>query len=273
MVITVDEKGRERKWGPLSGTTAWRAGSFWEDMKMTVKVFIQRGEERKEVGVEKRTQGGRKIFWFCEKPSPHPQERQDVGDDQPIQEAEDGGMQEDTPEEKQKMEMTGLEERIAALERENGELKNTLREMEKMIVQQENTTKEMVQQLSTVKTAITQIAEHAQRQILFNESAKTSMAELVQEVQKHQNNFQEVVRVLQIHEEHILKSGTASEEMAQRINALIQDSQNKNMWIGSLMRENQEQSQVLRQHHVGQQVLAEVIKTMANQYQHQQTHQ
>ena len=55
--------------------------------------------------------------------------------------------------------------------------------------------------------------------------------------------------MLQSHEEHTLKNGTASEEMAQRINALTKDSQNKNMWIGSLMRENQEQSRVLRQHH------------------------
>ena len=86
MVVTVDDKGRERKWGLLSRTTTWRAGSFSEEMERTVKVFIQRDEERKEVSVEKRNQGGRKIFWFCEKPSPQPQERQEGGDDQPIQE-------------------------------------------------------------------------------------------------------------------------------------------------------------------------------------------
>ena len=165
------------------------------------------------------------------------------------------------------MEITGLEERIASLEKENGDLKRALQEIERMIVLQDNTAKEMVQQLSMVKTAIREIAEHTQRQIHFNESAKTSMAELVQEVQKHQNNFQEVVRVLKNHEKHILKNGTASDEMGQYINALVQDSQNKNVWIGNLMREKQEQSQVLRQHHMGQQAIADVIKLMmAGQY-------
>ena len=129
----------------------------------------------------------------------------------------------------------------------------------------------MEQRFIVAETAVAQIAVSSQRQILFSESAKTSIAELEQEVQKHQNNFQEVVRVLQSHEQLILKNGTASDEMAQRINALIQDSRNQNTWIGSLMRENQEQSQVLRQHHLGQQVLAEVIKgMMAGQNQGQQ---
>ena len=41
----------------------------------------------------------------------------------------------------------------------------------------------------------------------------------------------------------------------------------------SLMRENQEQTQVLRQHEMKQQVLAEVIKTVVNQQQEQQPHQ
>ena len=180
-------------------------------------------------------------------------------------------MQEDTPEEKHAMEKKWLFERIASLEYGNGELKKTLQEMERTIALQENAAKEMAQRFTIVETAITQIAEHAQRQILFSESAKTSIAELVQEVQKHQNNFREVVRVLQSHEEHILKNGMASEKMVQRINALIQDSQNKNMWIGSLIREKQEQSQVLRQHHLGQQIIAEVIKGMiACQHQFQQ---
>ena len=70
IIITMDEKGKERKWGPLSRITAWRAGSFWEDMEGKVKVFIQKGETKSEVTVEERIQCGRKMFWFVEKPAP-----------------------------------------------------------------------------------------------------------------------------------------------------------------------------------------------------------
>ena len=183
-------------------------------------------------------------------------------------------MSEDDHEERETGQKLWLMEKVTSLEKENGELKKTLQEMGKKITSQERTMKEMEQRFIRVETAITQIAEHARHQILFNESTKTSLAELVQEVQKHRDNFHEVVRVLENHEKHILKNGTASEEMAQSINALIQDSQNKNMWIGSLMRENQEQSQVLRQHYMRQQVIAEVIKGMMNQqHPHQPTQQ
>ena len=58
--------------------------------------------------------------------------------------------------------------------------------------------------------------------------------------------------------------------MAQRINALIQENANKTVWISSLMRDSQEQTRVLRQHQLGLQVQAEVIKAVANQQQNQQ---
>ena len=29
-VVTVDESGQEKKWGPLSRASAWKAGSYWE---------------------------------------------------------------------------------------------------------------------------------------------------------------------------------------------------------------------------------------------------
>ena len=56
-----------------------------------------------------------------------------------------------------------------------------------------------------------------------------------------------MVLILQTHEEHIVKTGTATREMAQSINALIQDSEKKTVWISSLMRDSQEKTQVLRQ--------------------------
>ena len=61
--------------------------------------------------------------------------------------------------------------------------------------------------------------------------------------------------------------------MAQYINALVQENENKNLWIGSLVREAEAQTQVLWQHHLGQQVLAEVIKKMARQHPPQQPSQ
>ena len=91
---------------------------------------------------------------------------------------------------------------------------------------------------------------------------------MAEEVGKYQDNFREVVRILQTHEEHIVMNGAASQEMAQRINALIQENANKTVWISSLMRNSQEQTHILRQHELGLQVQAEVIKVVANQQQH-----
>ena len=89
-------------------------------------------------------------MWLAEK-TPNPPQTVEVGDDQPIQESEDGGMQEDTPEEKHAMEITGLEERITSLERENGELRNALQEMARVVAQQDNAVKDMVQRFTWLK--------------------------------------------------------------------------------------------------------------------------
>ena len=107
----------------------------------------------------------------------------------------------------------------------------------------------------------------------FNESTRTSVVGVVEETKKHQEHFQEVVRVLQNHEQHILTNGVASQEMAQYVNALALDNENKKQWITSLMKESQAQAEVLRQHHLGQQVLAEVIKEMADPWQQPQPQQ
>ena len=64
-------------------------------------------------------------------------------------------------------------------------------------------------------------------------------------------------------------TGAASQEMAQRINALIEENANKTVWISSLVRDSLEKTQVLRQHQLGLQVQAEVIKVVANQQPHQ----
>ena len=119
-------------------------------------------------------------------------------------------------------------------------------------------------------TSITEIVEQVRRQNLFNEGVRASFTSLAEEVKKHQDNFHEVVRILQAHEEYIVKTGEASQEIAQNINVLIQDSENKTVWISSLMRDAQKKTQVLRQHQIGLQVQAEVIKSVVNQQQHPQ---
>ena len=59
-------------------------------------------------------------------------------------------------------------------------------------------------------------------------------------------------------------SGAASQEMAQYINALVQENEKKRMWNGALIKEDQAQAQALQQHEMGQQVLAEMLKLVMN---------
>ena len=62
----------------------------------------------------------------------------------------------------------------------------------------------------------------------------------------------------------------AAEGMTQFINALIEENEKAKMWIAGLMKEFQAQEEVLRQHHLGQQVIAEVIKLIVAQQAQQQ---
>ena len=66
-VVTVEEGGRERTWGPLSRIAVWRAGCFWQDMQGAAKVFIKKDGKMDEVEVELRVEGGRERFWFNQK--------------------------------------------------------------------------------------------------------------------------------------------------------------------------------------------------------------
>ena len=241
-------------------------------MDRKVKVFLEKDGKRDEVHVEKRIQGGRIVFWFEEMIPQPPQQRQECevdGDTEMVEETETveeaTGVEEVTPEEINTERMMWLTEKATTLENEKEAMKRTIQAMEAKIEFQENTIKHVVDRLLIVENAITQIAEHIQQQTAFNESTRTSVAEVVEETKKHQEHFQEVVRVLQNHEQHILTNGVASQEMAQYVNALALDNENKKQWITSLMKESQAQAEVLRQHHLGQQVLAEVIKRIANQ--------
>ena len=151
-------------------------------------------------------------------------------------------------------------------------MKSKIGEMEAKMSQQDEAARMAAERHAALESALAEIVGNLQQQIAFSESVRASFAGLVEEVQKHQDYFKEVVRVLQNHEQHISTSGLASQEMAQYINALSQANENNAMWIADLMRETNAQSQVIQEQYVKQHVLAEVMKRIVVQTQ-QQTQQ
>ena len=130
-IITVDENGREKTWGRLSGSSARRAGSFWEEMDRKVKVFLEKDGKRNEVHVEKRIQGGRICFWFDENIAQPPQQPQECEVDDETETVEEAtGVEEVTPDEMQKERMMWLTEKATTPENEKEELKRIIRDME-----------------------------------------------------------------------------------------------------------------------------------------------
>ena len=49
----MEKSGKERTWEPLSRTAAWKAGCFWEESKGDAMVFLEKGNEKIKVSVEK----------------------------------------------------------------------------------------------------------------------------------------------------------------------------------------------------------------------------
>ena len=231
---------------------------MWEDMGRDVRVFLEEDGQRKEVDVEKRRANRMEIFWFKEKNQQPPQEGEGAGDGSVTE--EDVTMQEDTPEEVQAKKETTLVETITSLQKENEAMKAKIHEMEVRMAQQEEAARVAAGRHAAIESAIAEIVGHVRGQITFSESVRASLAGLVDEVQRHQDCFQEVAKILNSHEQHIVTSSAASQEMAQYINALAQENEKKTMWIAGLMRESNAQSQVIREQHVKQHVLAEMMK-------------
>ena len=274
-IITIDGSGLVRRWGLLSRENALRAGCYWEDMDRTAKVYLEKDQKRTEVLVEMIVRGGRPRYWFKEKKTQNQEEgQQETQDDESVTEddpiTEDSGMQEVSPEERQSEQLDGLAEKVASLEKENCELKKAVQEMEAKTSLQAQAIMATAERCSVMENAIMKIAQHVQQQEVFNGSVKTSIDSLESQVRTHQDNFQEVVRIFQNHEKYIVRNGAVADEMAQYINALIEDAEKKRLWIGNLMKESQAQEEVLKQHHMGQQVLAEVMKRFVFQQEQQQ---
>ena len=145
-VVTVDKSGKEKTWGPLSRTAAWKAGCFWE-MKGDAKVFLEKSGEKKEVSVEKLIGQDGPRFWFKDlipdwKPDPpkeQPEKRledqsatEDAADDTTTEEAIPV-MSEIDPGEVETDKTMWLSEKVTSLEKENGELRKALHEMQAKI--------------------------------------------------------------------------------------------------------------------------------------------
>ena len=117
-----------------------------------------------------------------------------------------------------------------------------------------------------METAIGQIAECAQRQDSVIASSRASIQGLMDEVNIHRIIFQKSMDdqadPRSIHREECV----VTQEMAQYINALIQDNQNENMRMESMVKELQAQAEILRQQRVGQEVIAEMMKRMLAGY-------
>ena len=116
-------------------------------------------------------------------------------------------------------------ETVTSLEKENEAMKTKIQEMEAKMAQQDEAARVAAARHATLESALAEIVGNLQQQIAFSESVRASFAGLVEEVPRHQDYFKEVVRVLQNHEQHISTSGLASQEMAQYINALAQETE------------------------------------------------
>ena len=99
--------------------------------------------------------------------------------------------------------------------------------MEAKLAIRDNIAKGVIERCAAMENVITQIVDQVQLQNTINESARASIVGLVEEVKIHQGNLRDVARVLQNHEQHIVKNGAASQEAVQYINALAQENEKK----------------------------------------------
>ena len=147
--------------GPLSKANAWRAGSYLEDIDGEALVFLEKDHKRRAVKVEKRIGGEKELFWLREK------------DHQPQGNGDD--MQEDTPEERRSEQLDALTEKVASLEKENGELKKTIGEMEAKMALQAKAIMATCERFTTIETGMMEIVQHVGQHEAFNRSVRTSI--------------------------------------------------------------------------------------------------
>ena len=121
-------------------------------------------------------------------------------------------------------------EKVTSMERENEEMKKALEEMATRVGLQESKLKQYVDLQGVLDSAVSRVCESVQLLNAFTESASAAITGLAGEAKRHQNAFREVWMILLNHEEHIHQTGAESQEMAQYINALIEESEKKLSW-------------------------------------------
>ena len=150
-----------------------------------------------------------------------------VTEEDPVTEVDVPPMSEDEAEERETGQKIWTSEKVTTLEKENEELKKALHELETRLSNQETSSRQLEERCARMETAIMQIVEFVQQQNSTIENSRASVNSLVEEVTTHRDYFQKVGMIMQVHEQHIVRSGAMTQEMAQYINALIQENQQK----------------------------------------------
>ena len=131
------------------------------------------------------------------------QEGNERMDEQAVTVEENHGVEEVPPEEIQTERMMWLAEKVTSLQNENVEMKRVIQEMEAKIALQESVMKEVVERHMREEAAIAFIAEHIQRQEVFNKSAISCINDIVEKIKNHQEGFRGMATILQVNEQHI----------------------------------------------------------------------
>ena len=99
-------------------------------------------------------------------------------------------MKEDTSEERWSEQLEGLTEKVASLEKENGELKKALKELQAKAAGQTEAIRATGERCSMIEKGFLEIVQHVRQHEVFNRSVRTSVDGLEKQVQTHQDNFQ-----------------------------------------------------------------------------------
>ena len=101
------------------------------------------------------------------------------------------------------------------------------------IVPLERTARENAEKQAAVGRAFREIAQLVQGQATFNESSKRAIACLEKQVKIHRDNFHEVVRILQAHEQDIVNTGSITQGLSRNVVELSKDNEKNRMWMGN----------------------------------------
>ena len=144
-------------------------------------VFLEKDHKRKAVQVEKMVNGEKEWFWFGEKDHQPQQGLPEETNDHQTQGNGDD-MQEDTTEERRSEQMDALTEKVASLEKENGELKKAIQELDAKMALQAKAIMATCERFSNIETGMLEIVQHVGQHEVFNRSLKTSIDGLENQV-------------------------------------------------------------------------------------------